>query len=182
MDHAMLPKEWERCFGSIWKEMKILLDRSGSATAVLLDASGNPVTYAGEDPDFDLSAFASLAVADFLATREMALLLGEDGLEWVVHQGARTGLVLLPLHPLVILGVLFDERTTLGLVRHQIRKQREKLVATTRPLLKILEHQIDADRREAEAEADGAEGDEARARQEDDDLAESLRRLFVPSS
>jgi predicted regulator of Ras-like GTPase activity (Roadblock/LC7/MglB family) len=171
MDRAMLPQEWERHFGSVWNELTRLLRLSGSATAVLLDASGNAVTYAGEDPEFDLSSFASLAVGDYLATREMAALLGEEELRWVVHQGADVGLILAPLHPLLLLAVIFDHRTTLGLVRHQMRKERERLMAATRPLLQLLEQQL-----AAESEEPALDGTE------DTVIEASLRRLFSPSA
>jgi len=171
MDREILMLDWERHFGSVWAELQRLLGQSGSATAVLLDASGNAVTYAGEDPDFDLSSFASLAVADFLATREMAALLGEEELRWVVHQGERSGLVLAPLHPDLVLAVLFDDRTSLGLVRHQMRKDRERLQTATQPLLRLLRERM---------EAESADADEAGP--DDEKVAEDLRRLFTSTS
>ncbi len=139
MDHVIMPEDWDRRFGAVWTELGRTLRASGAATAVLLDTTGNPVTYAGEDPDFDLSAFASLAVGDFLASREMAALLKEEDLRWVVHQGRDLGVVLAPLHAQLILAVLFDTRTTLGLVRHQIRRDIARLQAATLPLLALLD-------------------------------------------
>ena len=124
MDDATIPEEWDLHFGSVWKELERMLQRAGAATAILLDTSGNAVTYAGEEPAFDLASFASLAVGDYLATQEMALLLGEESMQWVVHQGIEGGVVLAPLHPLLVLAVIFDGRTTLGLVRHAMRKER----------------------------------------------------------
>jgi hypothetical protein len=173
MDRAMIPQEWERNFGAIWTELQRLLKLSGSATAVLLDASGNAVTYSGEDPHFDLSSFASLAVGDYLATREMAALIGDDDIQMVVHQGAELGLVLAPLHPMLILGVIFDRRTTLGLVRHQIRKERVRLEAATAPLVRLLEKQIGGETEELEPPAGRAEADA---------IAASLKRLFEPTA
>jgi len=176
MAQAAIPQQWDRRFGAIWKELQRLLERSGAATAVLLDTSGNAVTYAGEDPDFDLSAFASLAVGDFLATQEMAFLLGEESIRWVVHQGLTGGVVLAPLHPLLVLAVLFDGRTTLGLVRHEMRKGRARLEEATRPLLELLEQTLDAD------EVSDAEDDAARAAAADRVIGEGLSRLFGPSA
>lgn len=170
MGEARIPEDWDRRFGDIWKELERVLARSAGATAVLLDTSGNAVTYAGDDPDFDLSLFATLAVGDFLATREMARLLHEDEMRWVVHQGARGGVVLAPLHPLLILAVIFDGRTTLGLVRHEVQKARLRLEEVTRPLLALLAPRIaEESRRE----------DEGLARQVID---EGLERLFGPSA
>lgn len=171
MSEARIPEEWDRRFGAIWRELDSLLARSSAATAVLLDTSGNAVTYSGEDPDFDLSDFAALAVGDFLATREMARLLREEEMRWVVHQGSRGGVVLIPLHPLLILAVLFDGRTTLGLVRHEIRKSHPRLEEATRPLLRLLAPRAGG--------ADEGRADAGLARQVID---EGLERLFGPSA
>jgi predicted regulator of Ras-like GTPase activity (Roadblock/LC7/MglB family) len=172
MDDTAIPGEWDLHFGSVWKELERMLQRAGAATAVLLDTSGNAVTYAGEEPAFDLSTFASLAVGDYLATQEMALLLGEESMQWVVHQGIEGGVVLAPLHPLLVLAVIFDGRTTLGLVRHAMRKDRGRLEETTRPLLGLLERQVmdgDADSSEAGYEVDRM-------------IDDGLGRLFGPSA
>jgi predicted regulator of Ras-like GTPase activity (Roadblock/LC7/MglB family) len=174
----MIPEEWDRNFSSIWDELNRTLRSAAATTAVLLDTSGNAVTYAGDDPDFDLSSFASLAVADYMATQEMAVLLGEESMRWVVHQGINGGLVMVPLHPLLILAVLFDNRTTLGLVRHEIRKNRPRLETATLPLLGLLERQL------LEAGLEDEAGDDASL----DDLSGSdlidrgLDRLFGPTA
>ena len=142
MDQTIVPEEWDQHFKAIWVDLRKMLRASGASTAILLDATGNAVTYAGEDPEFDLSAFASLAVGDYVATQELAGILGHGQSRWVVHQAAKGGMVLVPLHPLLILGVLFDDRTTLGLVRHEIRKARDGMVDTVQPLLRLLERKL----------------------------------------
>jgi predicted regulator of Ras-like GTPase activity (Roadblock/LC7/MglB family) len=172
MNDAAIPGEWDLHFGSVWKELQRMLQRAGAATAILLDTSGNAVTYAGEEPTFDLGTFASLAVGDYLATQEMALLLGEESMQWVVHQGIEGGVVLAPLHPLLVLAVIFDGRTTLGLVRHAMRKERARLEEVTRPLLGLLERQIlEGDTEESE---DGYGVDRM--------IDDGLGRLFGPSA
>jgi predicted regulator of Ras-like GTPase activity (Roadblock/LC7/MglB family) len=172
MDHAAIPGEWDLHFGSVWKELQRTLQRAGAATAVLLDTAGNAVTYAGEEPTFDLGTFASLAVGDYLATQEMALLLGEESMQWVVHQGIEGGVVLAPLHPLLVLAVIFDGRTTLGLVRHAMRKERARLEEVTRPLLGLLERQV------LEGDFEGSEDGYDVDRIIDDGMG----RLFGPSA
>jgi predicted regulator of Ras-like GTPase activity (Roadblock/LC7/MglB family) len=172
MHDAAIPGEWDFYFGSVWKELQRMLQHAGAATAILLDTSGNAVTYAGEEPTFDLGTFASLAVGDYLATQEMALLLGEESMQWVVHQGIEGGVVLAPLHPLLVLAVIFDGRTTLGLVRHAMRKERARLEEVTRPLLGLLERQVlEGDLEESE---DGYGVDRM--------IDDGLGRLFGPSA
>jgi predicted regulator of Ras-like GTPase activity (Roadblock/LC7/MglB family) len=168
MGEAMIPEDWDRRFTAVWGELNRLLARSAAATAVLLDTSGGALTYAGEDPDFDLALFSSLAAGDYLATREMARLLHEEGMRWVVHQGDRGGMVLAPLHPALLLAVLFDRRSTLGLVRHEVHKARARLEEATRPLLPLLAQRADE---EPTAAADDAAGKV---------IDEGLSRLFGP--
>ncbi len=169
MGNAMMPEEWERQFGAVWGELRRTLDLASASTAVILDTSGNPVTYSGEDPNFDLGAFSSLAVGDFLASREMAAVLQEEDLRWVVHQGRKGGVILAPLHPNLILAVLFDGRTTLGLVRHQLRRDYDRLQAVTQPLLRLI-----ADRRDPADSEDSPPGGGR------DWIGEGLEQLFGP--
>lgn len=170
MDDHAIPQEWDRRFHSIWTELNRLLSRSGAATAILLDTSGNAVTYAGEDPDFDLSTFASLAAGNYLATHQMAVMLGEETMQWVVHQGRNGGVAMAPLHPLLVLAVVFDGRTTLGLVRHEMRRHRVRIETATRPLAGLLEQQ-------AFDRPLGGDDDDALA---DEMIGEGLERLFGP--
>jgi predicted regulator of Ras-like GTPase activity (Roadblock/LC7/MglB family) len=176
MDSARIPEEWDRHFGSVWRELELTLKHAGAATAVLVDTSGNAVTYAGEEPGFDLASFASLARGDYLATQEMAVLLGEESMQWVVHQGMDGGVVLVPLHPMLILAVVFDGRTTLGLVRHAMRKDRERLRVATEPLLGLLERQdLEADL-EADLEEPGNDDMVDRI------IGDGLGQIFGPSA
>ena len=93
-------------------------------------------------------------------------------MQWVVHQGIEGGVVLAPLHPLLVLAVIFDGRTTLGLVRHAMRKERARLEEVTRPLLGLLERQV------LEGDIEDAEDGYGVDRMIDDGLG----RLFGPSA
>lgn len=185
MDMAQNRTDWDDQFGRARIEFQRFLGRAGAATAILLDTSGNCVTYFGEDPEFDLALFASLAVGDYLATQEIANLLGEESLRWVVHQGRETGLILAPSGPLLLLAVIFDHRTTLGLVRHEMKKDWSRLGEALAPLAEGLERQIQE--RDGAFELDqeiglepvSALGDEAA---DDPALREGFDRLFGPSN
>ena len=177
MDQTAVPEDWDLHFKAIWVELHHLLKESGAATAILLDATGNAVTYAGEDPDFDLSTFASLAVGDYVATQELASILGHGQSRWVVHQGIKGGMVLVPVHPLLILGVLFDSRTTLGLVRHEIRRAKDRLLVTVEPVLRLIEEQLARGESEDERPSPVAVGEAA-----DRAVDQGLMELFGPAS
>lgn len=94
---------------------------SNARCALVVDRSGQLVTSAGERPTFDMTAFATLAAADFSANDQLARLIGERDFNTLVHQGERESMLLGDVARRVILVVLFDHRTTLGLVRLKMR-------------------------------------------------------------
>src|SRR5262249_32694729 len=63
----------------------------------------------------------SLTAADFSANDQLARLLGEGEFGTLFHQGERESLYLADIARRVILVVLFDNRTTLGLLRLRMR-------------------------------------------------------------
>ena len=107
---------------SIQGILKELLDSAYAQGALLVDRSGQLVLNAGTTPDFDLHAFSSLVSADFAANSELARMLGEDGFDTLVHQGGRQNLYLTRVNAKVILAVVYDKRTSLGIVRHRIKR------------------------------------------------------------
>ncbi len=102
----------------------VLLDflRDASArTALLVDRAGQMLVTVGEPPTFDPTAFASLTAADFSANDQLARLLGEPEFGTLFHQGEKESLYLADIARRVILVVLFDNRTTLGLVKLRMK-------------------------------------------------------------
>ena len=97
------------------------LRESGSRTALIVDRTGQLVATVGETPTFDPTAFASLTAADFSANDQLARMLGEPEFGALFHQGERESMYLADIARRVILVVLFDHRTTLGLVKLRVR-------------------------------------------------------------
>ena len=96
--------------------------RDASArTALIVDRTGQLVATVGEAPVFDPTAFASLTAADFSANDQLARMLGEPEFGALFHQGERESMYLADIARRVILVVLFDNRTTLGLVKLRVR-------------------------------------------------------------
>lgn len=106
-----------------------LLKEANARTALLVDRTGQMVATAGEPPTFDPVAFASLTAADFSANDQLARMLGEPEFGALFHQGERESLYLADIAKRVILVVLFDNRTTLGLVKLRMRSVVESLSA-----------------------------------------------------
>lgn len=101
--------------------LTLFLRDTSARTALLVDRAGQMLITVGEPPTFDPTAFASLTAADFSANDQLARLLGEPEFGTLFHQGEKESLYLADIARRVILVVLFDSRTTLGLVKLRIR-------------------------------------------------------------
>ena len=100
---------------------KFLFD-SNARCALLVDRSGQLVATVGEKPNFDPTAFATLTAADFSANDQLARLIGETDFKSLFHQGEKESMYLADVARRVILVTLFDNRTTLGLVRLKMKE------------------------------------------------------------
>lgn len=107
--------------------MERLLRESSAHSALLVDRGGQLLVQAGERPAFDATSFATLTAADFSANDQLARLLGAPDFSSLFHQGERESMLLSDIAHRAILVVLFDSRTTLGLVRLRLRPAVEEL-------------------------------------------------------
>src|SRR5438477_9191232 len=108
---------FENDFRTIDQVLSELLERTNALSSHLVDRSGQLITTAGRTGDFDATSFASLVAADFTANAELALLMGETGVEAVVSEGRQRSVHSCLLAERVIMCTVFDRRSTLGLVR-----------------------------------------------------------------
>jgi predicted regulator of Ras-like GTPase activity (Roadblock/LC7/MglB family) len=108
-------------FGAITKALERFLAECNARCALLVDRTGQLVATVGQRPDFDPTAFATLTAADFSANDQLAKLIGENDFTSLFHQGEKESMYLADVAHRVILVVLFDSRTTLGLVRIKMR-------------------------------------------------------------
>jgi predicted regulator of Ras-like GTPase activity (Roadblock/LC7/MglB family) len=102
--------------------LQTFLHESHARCGLLIDRTGQLITTAGEHPDFDSTAFASLAAADFSANDQLASMIGEQEFSSLFHQGERESMYLADVAKRVILVVLFDDRATLGMIRIKVKK------------------------------------------------------------
>ena len=108
-------------FGSITTALERFLGECNARCTLLVDRSGQLIATVGERPTFDPTAFSTLAAADFSANDQLAKLIGEKDFNSLFHQGEKESMYLADVARRVILVVLFDDRTTLGLVRLKMR-------------------------------------------------------------
>jgi predicted regulator of Ras-like GTPase activity (Roadblock/LC7/MglB family) len=120
-------------FAAITRALEHFLTDCNARCALLVDRTGQLVATVGEKPSFDPTAFATLTAADFSANDQLAKLIGENDFQSLFHQGEKESMYLADIARRVILVVLFDNRTTLGLVRLKMRQ-------TVAELTQIFEH------------------------------------------
>jgi predicted regulator of Ras-like GTPase activity (Roadblock/LC7/MglB family) len=120
-------KLFESGFQSIKENVEKLLQQSDAKAVMLVDRDGNLITNAGETEKIDLESFATLSAADFAATSQLAEIIGESQFRTLYHQGERDHLYFQSIARNIIIAVIFDQRTTLGLVRVRVKHAAETL-------------------------------------------------------
>lgn len=101
--------------------LKGFIGAADASSAFLIDPSGQLITSAGSTHGVDHASFGSLAAADFAASGQLAGLLGEQEFRSLYHQGPKNSMFMVDVGGRAILAALFDDRTTLGMVRLRTR-------------------------------------------------------------
>ena len=109
-------------FNKITEHLSALLKESNARCALLVDRTGQLLANVGERLHFDPTAFASLTAADFSANDQLAKMIGEPEFASLFHQGEKESMYLADVARRVILVVLFDQRTTVGMVRLRVKQ------------------------------------------------------------
>jgi predicted regulator of Ras-like GTPase activity (Roadblock/LC7/MglB family) len=118
---------FEEDFWSMNSILQTLMRSANSRSVMLIDKTGQMISNVGPPPDFDVTSFSSLAAADFGANAELAKMVGEKDFATLVHQGQDESLYLSMIANRVILVVLFDKKTSLGLVRLKAKRAGDDL-------------------------------------------------------
>jgi len=101
----------------IGKSLNAFLKNANAQCALLVDKDGHLVTKEGQSATFDVDTISALVAGSFAATKQMAKLLGEEEFSIMFHQGKKDNIQLSVVGDRTILAVIFDDRTTLGMVR-----------------------------------------------------------------
>lgn len=118
---------FEQDFWEINENLEMLRKQANAESVLLIDKAGQLITSAGDVTEIDISSFASLSAADFAATSQLALLIGESEFNTLFHQGKKLSLYVSVISQSVILVVIFSQRTTLGLVRLKVNNSVKNL-------------------------------------------------------
>jgi len=94
---------------------------SFSRVVFLVDKNGQQIAAHGEVGDLDTTSLASLAAGNVAATGGMAQLIGEKEFPTLSHEGERDSIHICIIGR-VLLVVVFDERSSLGLVKLRVKQ------------------------------------------------------------
>ena len=128
-----------------------ILSRLGSEAnaraTFLIHRNGQQIASNGRDVEtLDATSLASLTAGNVASTDAIANLIGEREFSALVHEGDKDSLHISLINPRIIMLILFDENSSLGLVKLRARKATEDLV-------EIFE-QVEEVRRTREAEGE----------------------------
>jgi predicted regulator of Ras-like GTPase activity (Roadblock/LC7/MglB family) len=118
------------------------LVRDANAKGVfVVDKNGHLMAEAGELTGVDSTSLASLTAGCIAATGGLAKIVGEDEFPVHFHQGQRDNLHITLVGARIILVVIFDERSSLGLVRLRVKKAGAELARIFEELEKKTEQE-----------------------------------------
>ena len=105
-----------------------ILHRDSNAKAVLvIDKNGQAIAQAGDTQQLDVTSLSSLTAGNVAATDGLAKLIGEKEFSILFHEGEKDNIHISIVAQRVILVVIFDERSSLGLVRLRVKKASHEL-------------------------------------------------------
>jgi predicted regulator of Ras-like GTPase activity (Roadblock/LC7/MglB family) len=100
---------------------------AGAKVVFLVDKNGQLIASAGQSQDLDTTSLASLTAGNVAAMGGLAKLIGENEFPSQFHEGERESLHMSIVAGKVVLVVIFDARSSLGLVRLRVKKAGEEL-------------------------------------------------------
>lgn len=130
---------YEEEFQEVNQVIERLLKEANAKVIFLVDKNGQLISGVGETERFDTTSLASLTAGNIAATGGLAKLIGEKEFSILFHEGEKDNLHISIVGGRVILVVLFDSRSSLGLVRLRVKKSSDELSAIFEKLLKKAE-------------------------------------------
>jgi predicted regulator of Ras-like GTPase activity (Roadblock/LC7/MglB family) len=104
-----------------------LVKASNARVVFIIDKNGQLIAASGDTEHMDTTSLASLTAGNIAATGGMAKLLRENEFSTQFHEGEKANIHIQLVDNRVILVVIFDNKTSLGLVRLRVKKTCEHL-------------------------------------------------------
>lgn len=118
MDLIMFDEEYQ-------KIQSVIDQLHGDARAkivYLVDKNGQHIAGSGDVESIDATSLASLTAGNVAATDGLAKLIGEKEFSILFHEGKKDHIHISIVANRLILVVIFDDRSSLGLVRLRVKK------------------------------------------------------------
>lgn len=113
--------------------MEAFLRKSGARCALLVDQDGHMITSQGSGTKaIDLDTISALVAGSFAATKQLAHQFGEKEFTALFHQGRGGNIQLTLVGERALLTALFDDNTTVGMVRLYSTEAAKRLTAIFR--------------------------------------------------
>jgi predicted regulator of Ras-like GTPase activity (Roadblock/LC7/MglB family) len=127
---------FEAEFRQINSIVEALVRAANASVAFIIDKNGQLIAAGGDSDQIDTTSLASLTAGNIAATGGMAKLLRENEFSTQFHEGENANIHIQLVDNRVILVVIFDKKTSLGLVRLRVKKASEQLVTIFQELAK----------------------------------------------
>src|SRR5437763_17178220 len=118
---------YEEEFNQIQAVVDRLVHDANAKVVFIVDKNGQLIAAAGDIDNVDTTSLASLTAGNIAATGGMAKLLKENEFATQFHEGEKANIHIQLVGNRVILVVIFDSRSSLGLVRLRVKKASEEL-------------------------------------------------------
>lgn len=118
---------YEEEFNQIKQVISKLRTDANAKVVFLVDKNGQQIAAHGDIENLDTTSLASLTAGNVAATDGLARLIGEKEFSILFHEGERDNIHISIVAQRVILVVIFDERSSLGLVRLRVKKASQEL-------------------------------------------------------
>jgi predicted regulator of Ras-like GTPase activity (Roadblock/LC7/MglB family) len=134
----------EEDFRKILSVIQRLVKDANAKGVFVVDKNGQLIGEAGEMQGVDSTSLASLTAGCIAATGGLAKIVGEEEFPIHFHQGQRDNLHITVVGSRIILVVVFDERSSLGLVRLRVKKAGAELARIFEEIKKKAEQNASA--------------------------------------
>jgi predicted regulator of Ras-like GTPase activity (Roadblock/LC7/MglB family) len=118
---------YEEEFNQIKQIISKLRVDANAKVVFLVDKNGQQIAAHGDIENLDTTSLASLTAGNVAATDGLAKLIGEKEFSILFHEGEKDNIHISIVAQRVILVVIFDERSSLGLVRLRVKKASQEL-------------------------------------------------------
>jgi predicted regulator of Ras-like GTPase activity (Roadblock/LC7/MglB family) len=113
---------YEQEFQQLEDALRRLRMDANAKAVFLIDKNGQQIAAAGEIEQFDTTSLASLTAGNVAATDGLAKLIGEREFSVLFHEGKQDHIHISIVAKRAILVVIFDDRSSLGLVRLRVKR------------------------------------------------------------